>query len=193
MPPRDPRGLLTFLLEALGDPEAPDVLKDDIRRYLEGPAGLSRVVEAMSWADQDTEFANLVARAEPIVMAKRSESMLKAFASVMSPRTTLRQALTFVMVARGDLKFGYLKQDRTDDQQRSMREGYLITEIQTRAGTDAEGNRLIGTSITNTTAQLGNLIAVTTDATDARRKPVKLTATGSKLMERALSRLRLPS
>ena len=139
MPPRDPRGLLTFLLEALGDSEAPDVLKEDIRRYLEGPAGLSRVVEAMSWADKDPQFAKLVARAEPIVMAKRSESMLKAFSSVMNPRTTLRQALTFVMVARGDLKFGYLKRDRTDEQKRSMREGYLITEIQARAGTDAEG------------------------------------------------------
>lgn len=193
MPPRDPRGLLTFLLEALGDRKAPEVLKQDIQRYLEGPAGLSRVVEAMAWADNDPEFAKLVARAEPIVMAKRSESMLKAFASVMHSRTTLRQALTFVMVARGDLKFGYLNREQNEERKRGMREGYLITEIQRRAGKDAEGNDLIGTSITNTTTQLGELIAVTTDPADARRKPVKLKAAGIKLMEQALLGLRLPA
>lgn len=192
MPPRDPRGLLAFLLEALGDSDAPDVLREDIRRYLDGPAGLSRVVEAMGWADNDDEFNRLVERAEPIVMAKRSESMLKAFASVMNSRTTLRQALTFVMVARGDLKFGYLRRAQDELDRRSSREGYLITEIQERAGCDAHGKPLIGNSITNTTAQLSDLIAVTTDPTDARRKPVKLTRAGSSLMEQAIRILRLP-
>ena len=192
MPPRDPRGLLAFLLEALGDPDSPDVLKDDIRRYLDGPAGLSRVVEAIDWADKDEAFASLVERAEPIVMAKRSEAMLKAFASVMSARTTLRQALTFVMTARGELKFGYIRKSLSEDDRKKVRQGYLITEIQERAGQDSNGDDLIGTSITNTTAALGDLIQVTVDPDDGRKRPVRLTPAGSKLMADALSRLRLP-
>jgi hypothetical protein len=172
MPPRDYRMLLGLVLEAAADPDTPTHLKVRIAEYLKGPAGLSSVMEALE-QPSDEKLAELVEETEPQVMARRAEKMLLALAAVMPNQMSLRQVIAFVMIARSTLQGHPM----------------TIAGLQSKAGLDAKGKPILGTSITNTKESLSSLLKLDRQDRGNRGKPIRLNDAGRDLIHQAIARL----
>lgn len=175
--PRDPRLLLSVVLEAASDPGTPPSLKERIETFLKEGDGVHATIAALDAAAEargDERLSSLVVACEPSVQARRAEKMLIALASVLPPQISLRQALVFLMVARATLQAGPM----------------TIAKIRKQAGLDDKGKSIIGTSITNTKASLVEAGLFHIPRQEGRTRPIRLSADGYALIRKAIEKMR---
>lgn len=170
-----------FIIEALSDGETPADLTKRIVDWIqtdEAREGLSTSLNQLEDGYQPPLTdgpPDIIAAVRPAVMMRRTEALLTALAKEMPERTSLRQALAFIMVALATV------------QQREV----TAASLQAKAALDRNRNPILGSSLPRGLLAMfeERLIREVPSKVDRRAKALSLTEAGQKVLERALAAL----
>jgi hypothetical protein len=170
-----------FIIEALSDGETPAPLTKRIVDWLQSDEAFAGLLTSLNQLEDSYQAPltdgppDLIAAVRPAVMMRRTEAFLTALAREMPERTSLRQALAFVMVALATV------------QQREV----TASSLQLSAALDAKRRPILGSSLPRGLLAMFDerLIQEVPSKTDRRAKALSLTDAGQKVLDRALANL----
>lgn len=165
---------IDVVVEAMEDPDMPGHLTQELLDYIDTLPLDNLEDDNPNPSPFPPVPSDLLRRIHPMVALRLGGAITQVIVDVMPPRTTLRHALAFQMIALAH----YQGREIT------------VAEIQRRGGEDRRGNPVFGSSFPKTYKTLidHGLITATESHVDDRAKALTLSPEGGELVRFALRR-----